>query len=162
MLNLWAYKKRLRLLFSLLLTYFSKEGIQGRVKESQGESRRVNDRQWEVRRIWYDSATEQHSFPQLLQVPLTLSSQYSTSLPPIAPIWQVFPSQNIFLLPCLFFYLCVQVLEVHVSSWAPGYFYLRFGVTQIFNEKNILDILGGVTTPQTLNTPQNRVTPNLK
>ena len=35
------------------------------------------------------------------------------------------------------------------------YFYLRFGVTQIFNEKKNSDILGGVTTPQTSNTPQN-------
>ena len=73
-------------------------------------------------------------------------------------IWQVFPSHNIFLLPRVFFLildLCVRVLEVHISSWAPGYFYLRFGVTQIFNEKKISDILGGVTTPQTSNTPQN-------
>ena len=53
-------------------------------------------------------------------------------------IWQVFPSHNICLLPRVFFGfldLCVRVLEVHVSSWAPGYFYLRFGVTQNFSEK---------------------------
>ena len=74
-------------------------------------------------------------------------------------IWQVFPSHNICLLPRVFFGfldLCMRVLEVHVSSWAPGYFYLRFGVTQIFNEKNVSDILGGVSTPQTSKTPQNR------
>ena len=40
-----------------------------------------------------------------------------------------FPSHNIFLLQPIFLGfldLCVPVLEVRVSSWAPGYFYLRF------------------------------------
>ena len=61
-----------------------------------------------------------------------------TSTCTVYRIRQVFPSHNIFLLPRVFFGfldLCVRVLEGHVSSWAPGYFYLRFGVTKIFNEK---------------------------
>ena len=50
--------------------------------------------------------------------------------------------QHFFAAACIFGFLdlCVPVLEVHVSSWAPGYFYLRFGVTQIFDEKKYSDI----------------------
>ena len=75
------------------------------------------------------------------------------------PIWQVFPSHKIFLLQPVFFGFldpCVRVLEVHRSSQAPGYFHLRFGDTQIFNNKNVSDILGAVPTPPTQKTPQNQ------
>ena len=68
-------------------------------------------------------------------------------------IWQVFPSHNIFLLPLVFFWfldLCVRVLELHVSSWAPRYFYLRFGVTQIFNEIFFPGHFGGHNDPPNL------------
>ena len=47
-----------------------------------------------------------------------------------------FPATTFFCCSLFFFGfldLCVRVLEVHVSSWAPGYFYLRFWDNQIFN-----------------------------
>ena len=65
-----------------------------------------------------------------------------------------FPATTFFLLPRLFFGfldLCVRVLEVHVSSWPPGYFYLRSWVTQIFNEKKNSDILGAHTSIKAIN-----------
>ena len=69
-----------------------------------------------------------------------------TSTCTVYRIRQVFPSHNIFLLPRVFFGfldLCVRVLEVHVFSWVFVYFYLRFEVTQIFNEEKKSDIFWG-------------------